>query len=168
MNSKPKSEMGCVNGKPILGKEDLEFIATYTAASREEVQDQYENFLSKHPEGKITKKDFRNIMQACYPNMDTSKLESHIFRMYDSNGDGHIDFREFMIVLYVMSSGSPEENLKQIFRVFDINNDKTVSQKELERIVKDLFHLFKKEDNPGFTLFWLLNKNVRKIRIFEM
>ena len=55
--------MGCVNGKPILGKEDLEFIATYTAASREEVQDQYENFLSKHPEGKITKKDFRNIMQ---------------------------------------------------------------------------------------------------------
>ena len=37
----------------------------------------------------------------------------------------------------------------QIFRVFDINNDKTVSQKELERIVKDLFHLFKKEDNPG-------------------
>ena len=22
--------MGCVNGKPILGKEDLEFIATYT------------------------------------------------------------------------------------------------------------------------------------------
>ena len=62
-NSKPKSDMGCVNGKPILGKEDLEFIATYTAASREEVQDQYENFLSKHPEGKITKKDFRNIMQ---------------------------------------------------------------------------------------------------------
>jgi Ca2+-binding EF-hand superfamily protein len=36
----------------------------------------------------------------------------------------------------------------QIFRVFDINNDGTVSQKELARIVKDLFHLFKKEDNP--------------------
>ena len=30
--------------------------------------------------------------------------------------DGHIDFREFMIVLYIMSSGSPEENLQQIFR----------------------------------------------------
>ena len=41
-------------------------MATYTAASREEVQDQYENFLSKHPEGKITKKDFRNIMQVSW------------------------------------------------------------------------------------------------------
>ena len=36
----------------------------------------------------------------------------------------------------------------QIFRIFDINNDGTVSQKELGRIVKDLFHLFTKEDNP--------------------
>ena len=41
-----------------------------------------------------------------------------------------------MIVLYVMSSGSPEENLKQIFRIFDINDDGTISMKELKRIVK--------------------------------
>jgi hypothetical protein len=36
--------------------------------------------------------------------------------MYDSNGDGYIDFREFMVVLYIMSNGTPEANLKQIFR----------------------------------------------------
>ena len=60
--------------------------------------------------------------------------------------DGSIDFREFMIVLYVMSNGSPEENLRQIFRVFDINNDGKISVSELKRIVKDLFHLIN-EDN---------------------
>ena len=38
--------------------------------------------------------------------------------------------------------------LLQIFRIFDINNDNTVSQKELSRLVKDLFHLFTKKDNP--------------------
>ena len=37
--------------------------------------------------------------------------------MYDTNGDGHIDFREFMIVLYVMSNGTPEENLKQVTKM---------------------------------------------------
>lgn len=60
--------------------------------------------------------------------------------------DGHIDFREFMIVLYIMSNGTPEENLKQIFRVFDINNDGFISLKELQRIVKDLFHLINEEN----------------------
>lgn len=55
--------------------------------------------------------------------------------------DGHIDFREFMIVLYIMSNGTPEENLKQIFRVFDINNDGKITLKELQKIVRDLFLL---------------------------
>ena len=51
-----------------------------------------------------------------------------------------------MIVLYIMSNGTPEENLKQIFRVFDINNDGFISLKELQRIVKDLFHLINEEN----------------------
>ena len=60
--------------------------------------------------------------------------------------DGHIDFREFMIVLYIMSNGTPQDNLKQIFKVFDINNDGFISLKELQRIVKDLFHLINEEN----------------------
>jgi len=140
--------LGCTNGKPVLSDEDLDFIANNTAASRDQVDEQYENFLGKHPAGKITKTDFRNMMQACFPDRDLSKIESHIFRMYDKNGDGHIDFREFMIVLYIMSNGTPEENLKQIFRIFDINNDGTLEPKELDKLVKDLFQMFTKKDNP--------------------
>lgn len=143
--------MGCVNGKPVLTDEDLEFIANHTAITREEVDRQYENFLEKHPDGKIRKKDFQLMMRTCYPNTDTEKLEKHIFRMYDSNGDGYIDFREFMIVLYIMSNGTPEANLKQIFRIFDINGDGAISQKEMIRIVKDLFHILNHSDNPEQT-----------------
>merc|ERR1739838_274395 len=47
-----------------------------------------------------------------------------------------------MIVLYIMSNGSPEENLKQIFRVFDINNDGTITLKELQKICRDLFLVY--------------------------
>jgi hypothetical protein len=31
--------------------------------------------------------------------------------------DGHISFSEFMVVMYVLSNGTPEDNLKQIFRM---------------------------------------------------
>merc|ERR1712117_884215 len=104
------------------------------------VERQYQNFLKKHPDGQISRKSFHAMMKECYPSTDTEKLEKHIFRMYDTNKDGHIDFREFMIVLYIMSNGTPEENLKQIFRVFDINNG-TITLKELQKIVRDLFLL---------------------------
>merc|ERR1711878_6556 len=140
--------MGCVHATTILTNEDLEFIAKNTALTKVQVESRYQNFLKLHPDGRISRKSFHSMMKECYPGADTEKLERHIFRMYDTNKDGHIDFREFMIVLYIMSNGTPEENLKQIFRVFDINNDGTVSQKELGRLVKDLFHLFTKKDNP--------------------
>jgi len=143
-----KRVIGYTHDKPVLSEEDLDFIANNTAASRDQVDEQYENFLGKHPAGKIDKTDFRKMMHTCFPDHDRDKLESHIFRMYDKNGDGHIDFREFMIVLYIMSNGTPEENLKQIFRIFDINNDGTLEPKELDRLVKDLFQMFTKKDNP--------------------
>merc|ERR1712165_329166 len=145
-SSSSSNTMGCVHATTILTNEDIDFIARNTAMKREAVEMQYKTFLQKHPDGRISRKSFHMMMKECYPGADTEKLERHIFRMYDSNKDGHIDFREFMIVLYVMSNGSPEENLKQIFRVFDINNDGSISLKELQRIVKDLFHLINEKN----------------------
>ena len=77
-----------------------------------------------------------------------------------SSQDGHIDFREFMAVLYVMSSGTPEENLKQIFRVFDINNDGKISVAELKKIVKDLFHLINDDNSDIDSQQLLVNSGV--------
>ena len=48
-------KMGCVGGKEILTEEDKEYIAQNTAATREEIDQQHENFLQKHPDGKISK-----------------------------------------------------------------------------------------------------------------
>lgn len=48
-----------------------------------------------------------------------------------------------MLVLYVMSDGTAEQNLKQIFKIFDLNNDGKINHEEMEKISKDLSKLFK-------------------------
>ena len=80
-------------------------------------------------------------MTQCYPGIDVENIEKHIFRMYDYNNDGEVDFREFMILLYIMSSASAQENLRQIFRLIDINNDGAISLSELRHVVNDFFNL---------------------------
>ena len=60
----------------LLSEDDLEYIAKNTSISRSQIEDQYENFL---PDGKIRKRNFRNMMQACFPESGIAKLESHIF-----------------------------------------------------------------------------------------
>jgi len=51
--------MGCVNGKEALSEKDLEFISQNTDISREEVEEQYNNFLHHYPNGKITRSTFK-------------------------------------------------------------------------------------------------------------
>ena len=84
---------------------------------------------------------FRPMMLSCYPDLDVNTLEKHIFRIFDKDGDGSIDFKEFMVLLYIMSAGTPEQNLEQIFRIFDIDGDGTITWKEMRKIVTDLFQL---------------------------
>merc|ERR1712034_83284 len=80
------------------------------------------------------------------PKKDASKMEKHVFRIYDSNNDGYIDFIEFMVIFHIMSDGSPEEVLEKIFRVFDVNSDGTINKKEMSRLIKDMYGLIKAED----------------------
>jgi Ca2+-binding EF-hand superfamily protein len=68
-------------------------------------------------------------------------LATCIWRIYDTDLDGKISFREFLIALNTMKTGSAEENLRLIYRLFDVNSDGCVEKEELERVAKELSKL---------------------------
>ena len=103
---------------------------------KEEVKKAFDNFIAEHPNGKMKPAAFRKMMSQAMPKKDASKMEKHVFRVYDTNNDGYIDFVEFMVIFYIMSDGSPEEVLGKIFRVFDVNSDGSITNKEMQRLVK--------------------------------
>ena len=53
--------------------------------------------------------------------------------------------KTFQLVFHIMSDGTAEEALTRIFRVFDVNGDGHITEKELKRLVKDMFKLVKDE-----------------------
>ena len=74
--------------------------------------------LAKHPKGCIKKEDFGSIVKEYFPTIkNAEKLQSRLFNMYDTNKDGTISFREFMMAMYVMCNGTVEEKFRQIFRL---------------------------------------------------
>jgi len=139
--------MGSKNGKPVLTEQQAEQLAQSSGLDVVQVREQFDAFVLEHPNGKMKKKDFREMMAKALPKKDAGKMEKHVFRIYDTNNDGYIDFPEFMIVFYIMSDGSPEEVLGKIFRVFDVNSDDSITKKELTRLIKDMYGLLN-NDNP--------------------
>ena len=138
--------MGSKNGKPVLRDEDAAALSQSSGMTEVEVRDAFNAFVAEHPNGKMKPKDFREIMSSALPKKDASKMEKHVFRIYDSNNDGHVDFVEFMVVFFILSDGSSEDVLTKIFRLFDVNSDGTITKKELTRLVKDMYGLLKKDD----------------------
>ena len=62
-----------------------------------------------------------------------------MFKIYDTDGNGVIDFKEFMTLYFMMSEGSPEEILSGIFRMFDDNGDGTITNDEMDKVASSVF-----------------------------
>ena len=57
--------------------------------------------MKEHPNGKINKAAFAQMMEKAMPDKDAKKMDKHIFRVYDTNNDGVIDFTEFMVTFEI-------------------------------------------------------------------
>merc|ERR1712033_14825 len=130
----------------VLREEDIAALVKSSGLDEAQVKDAFDSFVAEHPNGKMKPKDFREMMGKALPKKDASKMEKHVFRIYDSNNDGYIDFIEFMVIFHIMSDGTPEEVLGKIFRLFDYNSDGTITAKEMKRLVKDMYGLIKADD----------------------
>jgi len=149
----PKTLTAKRRQKPELSAEETNYLIWNTTLGKEKLKEQYQNFMNNHATGQMSKKSFKKMMKESYPGANTKKLSGHVFRMYDSNGDGSVDFREFCVAMDIFNNGSPEQNLKQIFKVLDINNDGKIHIMELIEVVRDIFDLAK-ERSPNSTENW--------------
>ena len=151
--------MGSRNGKPVLKVEDVAAFSKSSGLSEDEVKDTFENFISRHPNGKMKPKDFGEIMSTALPAKDARKMTQHAFRIYDLNNDGYVDFAEFMVVFFILAEGDPKEVLTKMFRLFDVNGDGSISREEMTRLVKDMYGLLKTE-NPEIATEEMIAKAV--------
>ncbi|RLV63023.1 hypothetical protein DV515_00018696 [Chloebia gouldiae] len=118
-----------------LSKEVLEDLKTSTRYSEEELCRWYESFQRQCPDGRISRAEFEKIYGTFFPNSDPQGYARHVFRSFDTNDDGTLDFREYIIALHLTSSGKTHLKLEWAFSLFDVDRNGEVSKGEVLEII---------------------------------
>ncbi|XP_051485542.1 lysophosphatidylcholine acyltransferase 2 isoform X1 [Apus apus] len=90
-----------------------------------------------------------------YLKLPISDVLKELFLLFDRNGDGTIDFREYVIGLSILCNpANTEETIRMAFKLFDMDEDGTIKEDEFASIIQsalgvpelDVSMLFKEID----------------------
>lgn len=87
------------------------------------------------PNGQLTRDKFLEVYSSFFPQGNADKFCEHVFRTFDSDNSGKIDFKEFLQAINITSSGKPEQKLEWAFQMYDVNGDGTIEPSEMAEII---------------------------------
>ena len=60
-------------------------LAETSGKSKEDIQEAYDSFIEEHPEGRMGKKKFKELMSEAHGKKKDKELLDGVFRVYDDN-----------------------------------------------------------------------------------
>eukprot|EP00092_Neocalanus_flemingeri_P074053 GFUD01091516.1.p1 GENE.GFUD01091516.1~~GFUD01091516.1.p1 ORF type:complete len:195 (-),score=45.88 GFUD01091516.1:131-715(-) len=133
--------MGAHSSKEGLSQEDMAFLERNTRYDKATICDFYKGFMADCPEGKLSPTTFCQIYSKCFPTGNAKEFCDHVFRTFDTDKNGEIDFKEFLLSIDVTSSGTPEEKLNWAFSMYDVDGNGWIDLEEMTKLVGSIYKM---------------------------
>ena len=137
--------MGCIESRysrlKYLSGENLEFLKANTGYDESTIKQSHKIFIKECPNGRLTPDKFIDLYKQFVLRGNAEQYCEHVFRTFDTDQNGFIDFEEFLLAMYVTSAGSAEEKLTWAFRMYDVDGNGVIDQDEMTKIVQAIYDM---------------------------
>uniref|UniRef100_A0A3B3ZC98 EF-hand domain-containing protein n=1 Tax=Periophthalmus magnuspinnatus TaxID=409849 RepID=A0A3B3ZC98_9GOBI len=101
------------------------------------IQELYRKFANECPSGNLHLHEFKKIFGFSKNSTEEeSAYMENVFRSFDTNGDGHIDFLEYVAAVHLILRGKLKDKLVWSFKVFDRDGNGSLDRAEVGLIIK--------------------------------
>ncbi|XP_008300999.1 guanylyl cyclase inhibitory protein [Stegastes partitus] len=101
-----------------------------------ELYEWFRKFINECPSGLITLHEFQRHFCDGTVGSESAEYAEQIFRTLDNNGDGVVDFREYVVAISMLIEGSAVEKLCWSFKLYDKDRDGAITKGEMLEIMQ--------------------------------
>ncbi|XP_066292843.1 frequenin-1-like [Branchiostoma lanceolatum] len=119
-------------------------LARKTNFNEKEVRQWQSLFLKDCPDGLLSEDKFVTFYCAFFESVNDEEkvsLARQIFRTFDQDGNGQVDFPEFLRGMSALLRGTTAQRLRWAFSMYDIDNNGVLSRPELLNVLKLMYEL---------------------------
>ena len=134
--------MGCVECKQsstFLSDEKFEFLKAYTKYDDATIKEFHKSFMEDCPTGQLTRDKFIDLYKMLIWTGNAEQYCEHVFRTFDIDQNGVIEFDEFLLAMHVNSAGTAKEKLTWAFRMYDVDGNGVIDPEEMLKVVEAIY-----------------------------
>lgn len=90
---------------------------------------------------KKDKKQFYKFYKVlrCGSEEKLSKITDYVFRCFDKDGNGSLDFSEFLIAYSITSMGDAKQKLEFVFSFYDKDHSGSIEESEFLKVIQAMY-----------------------------
>ncbi|GMT36293.1 hypothetical protein PFISCL1PPCAC_27590 [Pristionchus fissidentatus] len=130
---------------------DLDKVVDETHFSKNEVRSIYRAFKETSPNAVINKEILREKFGELFPHGDIEHYSDLLFETFDNDGNGTINFQEFVRALSVLCRGTIDEKLDWLYKLYDPKDKGEVTWHRLFYVITATDDLIGRKARPTYS-----------------
>ncbi len=106
----------------------------FKGLTADEISTWHEKFFHDNPDGRLDRAEFRNLFRLLRqePPERLDNICDHVFRAFDVDGNGYVEFGEFLLGFAICSRGDLRSRLDYAFECYDLDSNGYITEGRID------------------------------------